>query len=662
MTFWTVFSEHAGQESDLEAILAPGRSPLSFGKLPLRMDTVRAALNSFGVGRGELVALALPDGPETAMCLLGVASCAIAVPLNPGYTDHEFCRYLTRIRPKAIIVPAGAGGAPRRQAVSCGIPIIDLRVDPDQPAGMFELHSGHRGRPETPGWNTSEDFAVVLMTSGSTDRPKLVPHRQRHLAAYAQAFAQMYDVTRADRCMHTMPMFHGHGMATVLVPLLLGSGVVCPERFDVASFFAHLRSFHPTWYSAAYTIHHRILDGIEPYRNVAREAQLRFIRSGSGRLEPKIMLGLEDAFGAPVLERYGSSEAPVLTYNPLPPAVRKPGTVGVPILNEVRVRDECGNFLGPNQEGEVIARGPLVFDGYWDDPEATNAAFVDGWFRTGDLGRFDNDGYLTITGRVKDVINRGGEKVSPAEVDAALRSHPDVRDAATFPLRHPTLGEEVAAAVVQAPAPALTDQVLTRYLLGRLTGFKVPRRFCFVEEIPKSPAGKLQRYKLAEALGISENAGTHGVGASDREVTPLEAQLQAIWARALQIPQVSLDDNFFMLGGDSLQAVELFLLIEQELGRHLPRSVLFEAGTVSEMAQRLEECTPSLASSQSSPKATGRHSFASTATTDRFCTIVTWRGSLGRRSLSTASSAAGWTARRYRSRASTTWPHITLGK
>jgi thioesterase domain-containing protein/acyl carrier protein len=261
--------------------------------------------------------------------------------------------------------------------------------------------------------------------------------------------------------------------------------------------------------------------------------------------------------------------------------------------SEVRIRSEDGRFLPPGEKGEIVVRGPQVIEGYENAPEANVQAFADGWFRTGDEGYFDEDGCLVLCGRIKEVINRGGEKISPAEVDVAILSHPDVKEAATFPLRHPSLGEEVAAAVVQAPGAGLTDQLLTRYLLNRLSGYKVPRRFYFVPEIPKTERGKVQRYALAEQLGVSSDVGTHAAGAGNREATTLEARLQKLWAEALRIPNVGLDDNFFMLGGDSLQALELFLRIEQELGRRLPRSILFQAGTVAEMARCIEEAAPS---------------------------------------------------------------------
>lgn len=591
MNFWSAFSDLSARQRDVDAILAPGRSPLSFGQLPLTLDSVRAALNGFGIGRGDLVVVALPKGPEMAVCFVGVASCAVAVPLNPEYADDEFARYLSRIRPKAIILPAGSVDAARRQAGALGIPIIDLAFDPTQGVGTFALHGERRGNPERPGWNDADDVALILLTSGSTGKSKLVPDRQHHIAAYAREASKMYGLGRADRNIHIMPMFHGHGTkSSLLVPLLLGAGVVCPDRFDVPTFFENIERFRPTWYSAGYATHHMILDQIERFRAVARAARLRFIRSGSGRLDPKIMLGLEEAFGAPVLERYGMSETCTLTYNPLPPAIRKPGTVGIRCINEVKIIDESGGFLGPNQDGEIVARGPTVIDGYWDDPEANAAAFIDGWFRTGDLGRFDDDGYLTITGRIKDLINRGGEKFSPVEVEKVLCEHPKVAAACVCAVPHPTLGEEVAAAIVLAEGADIAEQALLAHARERLVWFKVPRRIFFCASLPKGDSGKVHRPSVAQlCLAMASEAQAAKAAQSARVPSALERDILLLWDEVLETSTTDLDEDFFLTGGDSLKAADLLTRLRRRLGVSLTLGQIFDdATTVSGLARLIE--------------------------------------------------------------------------
>jgi thioesterase domain-containing protein/acyl carrier protein len=309
-------------------------------------------------------------------------------------------------------------------------------------------------------------------------------------------------------------------------------------------------------------------------------------------LEPRVAEELETKLGVPLIEGYASSETGHALGNPRPPGHRKHGTVGVPLQSKVSIRSSDGAFLSSGEKGEMIVKGPEVFEGYENNPEVNAESFVDGWFRTGDEGFFDSDGYLTLTGRIKEMINRGGEKVSPAEVDKALMGHSGVIEAACFPIPHPTLGEEVAAAVVREAGSEVTEKELTRFLLGKLARFKVPRRFVFVDEIPKSDAGKVQRYKLAEALGVTEFKSAAPMYRPDRDPTPFEFRLHSIWKRVLGIKHLGLDENFFLLGGDSLKAVELFFEIERELGQRLPMAVLFEAGTVAEMAKIIEEGEP----------------------------------------------------------------------
>jgi amino acid adenylation domain-containing protein len=587
------FLELAVRQPAAEALLAPDRPSLRFADVPRVLDTARQALEAWGVRDGDLVATVLPDGADTAACLVALACCTTVVPLNPAFSDHEFERYLQRIKPRTLIVSAGDGAAVRRVAETLEIPIIDLVTDRTQPVGTFSLQIARYGPPSHLAWNSAEDIALILLTSGSTGRAKLVPIATRVLLNYAGAMRKYYELGPADRSVHVMPMFHGHGLKSSLTaPLILGAGVVCPGSFDVAVFFSCLETFHPTWYSAGFTMHRAILNGINPYRTQAKNARLRFIRSGSGRLEPSLMLGLEDAFDAPVLERYGMSETCTLTYNPPPPAVRKPGTVGIVGMNSVRIVGPDGTVCGPHQEGEIVARGPTVVDRYWNDPDATAATFVDGWFHTGDLGRFDEDGYLTITGRLSDLINRGGEKISPVEVEGELKKHPGVLETCVFPLPHPTLGQEVVAAVVPREAGSLDEPELLAHARSRLASFKVPRRVYLVDAIPRTPAGKVQRGQLPRLLNLLDTAqayeSAHHPQAPPR--SPLEIALSSLWASVLGRATVASDENFFLLGGDSLNAVRLVSQVHEAFGVPFTLAdVLDQASTVTGMARLIEK-------------------------------------------------------------------------
>jgi acyl-CoA synthetase (AMP-forming)/AMP-acid ligase II/thioesterase domain-containing protein/acyl carrier protein len=591
-SFWSTFEALAKSVGQVEAILAPARDAMRFADLPARLVAVRDALAQCGIGRGDRVASALPRGPETAVCYLGVASCAIYAPLNPDYTEAEFRAYLAKLRPKALIVPEGSEGAARSSANALAIPVIELAAEPAKPAGSFSLLSPAAARASvTPQWNSAEDLALILLTSGTSSKPKLVPLRQRHLLAYAHASERHYGLGVKDRCLHVMPMFHGHGlMSTLIVPLACGSGVICASEFDIRSFFEQMRLLRPTWYSAASSIHHAILDRIGEYRDIAGHANLRFIRSGSGRLDPKVMAGLESAFGAPMIERYGMSEAGSLTGNPLPPGLRKQGTVGKVMFNEVAIIDERGNIVGPGREGEVVARGPSVFDGYLDDPEANAAAFINGWFRTGDLGRFDEEGYLTLIGRIKDVINRGGEKIGTIEVEAALTRHPAVEQACVFPIPHPSLGEEVAAAVVLSSNEAVTEREIQAHARGMLAGFKVPRRVFFLPSFPKSPTNKIRRDQVAlMCRGLLAESRAAEEIALPRST--LDREIAKLWSGILRIDAQQIDtaDDFFLIGGDSLKAYELFARIRKRYRVTVGLRHLFdEASTVAGMARLVE--------------------------------------------------------------------------
>ena len=507
-TIWNALASLADQAGDADAVLAPGRTPLCFADLFARIADVRAALARQGIGRGDRVVSALGHTPETAVCYFGVAACATYVPLNPDYTEEEFGRYLARIRPQAAIVPVGGGAAMRSAAAAAGVRIVDLHPDAAAPAGTFELGAKDNGACIEPAWAQADDIALILLTSGSTAQPKLVPIRQRYLTAIARAGKQHFGLGPRDRYLHVMPMFHGHGLKSGLtVPVLAGSAVICGPRFDVTSFFDTLSTMRPTWFSASYAIHQAILDGIDDHREIARRAQLRFMVSGSGRIGAEVMRGLEAAFDAPVLNRYSMSETGPLTCMPPPPRIRKAGTAGVPLQCDVRVMDERGNFLAAGAQGEVVARGPSVFEGYLDDPEANAKAFVNGWFRTGDLAFMDDDGHLTITGRIKELINQGGEKIAPGEVEREIAQHPAVLHVCVFGVPHSSLGEVVAAAVVPHADALATERSIIEFAQSRLAAFKVPRRVLFTAAFPTGATGKIDRAALAQqCASLAEEA------------------------------------------------------------------------------------------------------------------------------------------------------------
>ena len=494
-------------EADAPAIGAPDRPPLTYAALRNLAERTVAALNGMGLGRGDRVAIVLPNGPEMAAAFVTIACGAATAPLNPGYRTPEFDFYLADLGAKALIVLQGAESEARAAAAARGVPIIELAPDTDGAAGLFTLRPEQpmQGVAARPGMAAPEDVALVLHTSGTTSRPKIVPLRQVNVAASAQHIDRALALGPQDVCLNIMPLFHIHGlMAAVLASLAAGGSVACTPGFNAFRFFAWFAAVRPTWYTAVPTMHQAILGLASRNRTSIEAGRLRLIRSSSASLPPQVMTELEATFGAPVIESYGMTEAAhQMASNPLPPRRRFAGSVGVAAGPQIAIMDEIGALLPQGALGEVVIRGRNVTDGYENNPKANAAAFANGWFRTGDQGWLDEDGYLRLTGRLKELINRGGEKISPLEVDEVLMDHPAVAQCLTFALPHAKLGEEVAAAIVLREGKTVDERALRDFAATRLAAFKVPRRVIFLDEIPKGATGKLQRIGLAQKLGLT---------------------------------------------------------------------------------------------------------------------------------------------------------------
>ena len=516
-TIGGIIRHFAARTPDATAILAPGRAPLCYRDLALQADYVQQTLNGWGIGRGDRVAIVVPDRPEMAVAFLTVSSCATGAPLNPDYTASEFELYLQELKVKALIVPAGLKTPARAAARRLGVTVIDLVAQPGSPAGVFKLSGGQPAAAARAGPAQAADLVLVLHTSGTTSKPKIVPICHARMTGRAYTNAGWFALEPDDRCLNIMPLSYHHGLNGALVsPLAAGSSIVCPPRFDADEFFGLLEEFNPTWYSAGPTHHQAIVARAVEHKEVITRCRLRFIRSAVGRLSEQVMSALEEAFGVSVIQGYGMTEAGFVTANPLPPGKRKPGTVGVPVNGEVAVVDAHGNILPPGETGEVVVRDSGVIDGYENNPQANAQSFDDGWFKTGDQGYFDDDGYLTLSGRIKDVINRGGEKISPHEVEDVLASAAEVAEAVCFPVAHRTLGEEIAAAVVLREGEVVSEDDLRTFAFERLAPSKVPRRIFIVDALPKGPTGKLQRTLLAQQLTRAGSAlgALGGVGKS----------------------------------------------------------------------------------------------------------------------------------------------------
>lgn len=497
----------AGADS-AAAISAPGIKSLSFGALRAFIAEAIQTLNDVGVGRNDRVAIVLDNGPEMAVCFLACASGCAAAPLNPAYKAEEFEFYLCDLQAKLLIVEAGKSSPSIEVAHRLGVPVAELASTPEVGAGSFRLvrcdGAALRAAAHS-GFANPDEIALVLHTSGTTSRPKIVPLSQRNICASAANVCTTLALSPTDCGLNIMPLFHIHGLiAGLLAPLSAGGEVCCTPGFNALCFFRWIAEVHPTWYTAVPTMHQAILSRASKHLEVIKANPLRFIRSSSCALPPQVIRELEATFGAPLIESYGMTEAAhQMASNPLPPGERKPGTVGVAAGPEVAIMDTAGKLLQPGTVGEIVIRGPNVARGYEKNPKANAEAFTNGWFRTGDEGVIDAEGYISITGRLKEIINRGGEKISPREVDEVLMDHPAVQQCVTFAVPHDKLGEEVGAAVVLRKGTRVSEKELREFCSQRLAQFKVPRTILFLDEIPKGATGKLQRIGLAQKLGLT---------------------------------------------------------------------------------------------------------------------------------------------------------------
>ncbi len=495
---------------DAPAIVVPHGPRLTYQELHEEVLRGAEALAGLGLRREQTVGMVFENGAEAIVLFLAAALVAGAAPLNPAYTEAELRFYLEDLGVAALIVPPGGAEAARRalpadaalvEAAIAGDGRLHLEAGAAAPgaAGTRGARATRRGALDEPG---GDDVALMLHTSGTTGRPKRVPLRHRNLAASVDNIAGHYQLGPDDVSLCVMPLFHVHGlMASALATLRTGGIVVVPAPFNPLSFWSVASEHRPTWYSAVPTMLRMVLARARGGRPPGSES-LRFVRSCSSALAPELMAEIELRLGAPVLEAYGMTEAShQISSNPLPPAERRPGSVGPGTGVQVAVFDGAGVALPAGTPGEVVIRGPNVIDGYADNPEANAEGFVDGWFRTGDQGVLDERGYLNLIGRIKELINRGGEKISPIEIDEVLLRHPAVAEAVAFGVPHPTLGEQVAAAVVLS-APA-TERELLSHCREHLAAFKVPGRLHVVEAIPRTATGKPQRRKVAQTLGAS---------------------------------------------------------------------------------------------------------------------------------------------------------------
>jgi oxalate---CoA ligase len=477
-------------DSSGPALVEPGGATITHAELRGIVDELAGTLRADGVEPGAGVGAVLENSIESVLLFLAIARAgAIAMPVNPQLHAREISAEFADLLPALVVVGADGHPAAEEAATASGVRVRSLTGDPrrllaDAPAGP---------PPDEPG---EDDRVLLLHTSGTTSKPKAVVLRHRNLVASARSIADGYGLTADDVSYCLMPLFHIHGLvASTLAALAAGGCVVIPRRVRPGALWGDVGAHGVTWFSAVPTILAKL-----PGPDSGDPGSLRFARSCSSALAPTLSAAFEERLGIPLVEAYGMTEAShQMATNPLPPGVRLPGTVGLPTGTEVAVIDADWRPVPTGEAGEVAVRGPGVTDGYLANPEANAASFRDGWFRTGDLGRLSADGYLTLDGRLKELINRGGEKIAPREIDEVLLTHPHVREAVAFGAPDAKWGETVNAVVVAAGE--VDAAALRAFCAERLAPFKVPKQIHLVDEIPKGPTGKVQRRLLADALG-----------------------------------------------------------------------------------------------------------------------------------------------------------------
>ena len=481
--------------ADQTAVIAPDQHVrITYGGLRKQIQGVAEALAASGVNRGDRIGIALPNGLPNIVTFLAASLAGTAAPLNPAYKEDEFRFYLGDTKAKVVLLPPQ--GLDEARAAAGDIPILTVDMDATGAVSLRDVTGRKPVASPDP-----DDVALILHTSGSTGRPKRVPLSHANLSISAGNVARSYMLSSSDVSLCVMPLFHVHGLvASTLATLATGGTVVVPTKFSPLSFWQAAKEHSATWYSAVPTIHQLLLARVK--KDSPRPAgaeKLRFIRSCSASLPPQVMHDLEAAFGAPVLEAYGMTEAAhQMASNPLPPAARIAGSVGRGTDVQIGIMDAEGRHLPTGERGEVVIKGPNVVRGYENNPEANASSFVDGWFRTGDQGVLDENGYLTLTGRLKEMINRGGEKISPREIDEVLLAHPKVAEAVAFGVPHPAWGEEVEAAVTLNGEA--TEAELLAYCKERLADFKRPKQIHITTAIPRTATGKIQRRVVAQAF------------------------------------------------------------------------------------------------------------------------------------------------------------------
>lgn len=584
------FIQHfASKEPHAPAFLTAAHEEMSYASLAQAMDYGREALADLGVVKSACVALVMEGCLAIAAMIPLLLDTACCAPLNPAYTEDEFIRYLQELPADVLLVSEAGCPSAEKAAVRLGIPVIRLMWQksgenwsftfraPEGPIPAKQNHEQHSALEAAP--------SILLYTSGTIARPKLVPHSLDSILRSASYFSEAFTLRPSDRCLCVTPLFHAKAVIGIWpISLVSGASIIIGGRFEPQAALDLLQDLKATWYTAAASVHQALLGQMKATENFSHS--LRFIRTCAAQTPLTLLADLEATLGVPCVEAYGMTETCArATSNPLPPGIRKPGSVGLPLNCEVRIMDAKGSPLPPYAIGEICIWSGQLMPGYRNDPEANQAAYFGKWFRTGDQGRLDEDGYLFLTGRLKELINRGGEKIAPVEIEEELLRHPDVYQAAAYAMPHPTLGEDVAACVTPCKGARLDPSELRHFVAEHLADFKVPSQIVVVDEIPKGPTGKILRIGLHEkikALPIIASSQKQPGGE-----TGLEAEILSIWREVMDNGALLPGDDFFALGGDSIRALRIAAQIKSKHGLSCTVSDVLLYPNVCDLAVKL---------------------------------------------------------------------------
>lgn len=573
----TLLARNAAAYGEAVALVRPEGGQMSHRTLHAEVFRIAGGLRPAGTHRPR-IAVVVPNGADMSVALLAAMCAGVAVPFNPAYTPGEYAEYFRLARVDALLVPDASAHAALAVAHEMGLAVhaLDQLRDPRRD-GAGDLDGGFSA--------SADELALVMLTSGSTGRSKLVPLTHRNLCTSARDVCRSLALDSSDRCLCMWEQFHIGGVVDLLLaPLLSGGEVIAAGSFDVSSFFELLERHRPTWYQGVPTTMHELQRAAQQRGYRSAGTPLRFLRCVAAALPEPWRLEIEATFGVPVVRTFGMTEAsPLIASTRLPPAAGSPGAVGFPCGPEVCILAPEGPTLPAGVIGEVAVRGDNVFAGYEGQPELNAECFRDGWFLTGDLGYLDAQGQLFLTGRAKDIINRGGEKVSPGEVEAAFLSHPAVAQAVAFANPHPTLGEDVGIALVLKPDAAEGREAIEQHVAHRLAGFKQPRAWLFLEQMPRCAVGKVQRRELPRLY--RESREMHPAAEVPKDA--LEAALLQIWRSELDNPRLGVRDQFADAGGDSLSSLRVVVAVEQAFDVALPDDVVQRCASVACMADEL---------------------------------------------------------------------------